>query len=123
MNIKQIALDCGATTNDYGRPNYLELSIEQLEAFANEIIERCAVECDKELVGDTLYTRIGRKVNGTVKLYTHPKQWQGLSDEEISDCFETGAVNWKKESTETYYSDIDLFIYRAIEAKLREKNT
>jgi hypothetical protein len=65
----------------------------------------------------------GEKALGeATPLYTHPKEWQGLSDDEISDCFETGVVKWKKESPETYYSDMDLFIYRAIEAKLREKN-
>ena len=61
MNIKQIALDCGLllkTTN----LNLCQSHLAKLEAFANEIIERCAVECDKELDGDTLYTRIGRKV-------------------------------------------------------------
>ena len=50
------------------------------------------------------------------------REWVGLSDAEISDCVETGIAKWKKESTETYYSDMDLFIYREFEAKLREKN-
>ena len=60
--------------------------------------------------------------NGTAFYTTPSREWQSLSDEEINDCVETGIAKWKKESTETYYSDMDLFIYREFDAKLREKN-
>jgi len=40
----------------------------------------------------------------TIPLYTHPKQWQGLSDDEILEI------------------DHDMAFARAIEAKLKEKN-
>ena len=48
--------------------------------------------------------------NGT-PFYTHPKEWQGLSDEEILDIkVKAGLGNWYDFS-------------HAIEAKLKEKNT
>ena len=55
-------------------------------------------------------------------IYKPVKEWQSLSDAEISDCVETGIAKLKKESTEPCYSDMDLFIYREFDAKLREKN-
>ena len=51
-----------------------------------------------------------------VPLYTHPpKQWQGLTDEDIQELHYQIKVQW----TGTYRTED---IYRAIEAKLREKN-
>jgi len=44
-------------------------------------------------------------------LYTHPKQWQGLSDGEVADI--------RKIASEKYAFEFA----RAIEEKLREKNT
>ena len=45
-----------------------------------------------------------------IPLYTHPKEWQGLSDDEILDIkVKAGLGNWYDFS-------------RAIEAKLKEKN-
>ena len=45
------------------------------------------------------------------KLYTHPYQWQGLSDDEIDAIFPLG-------------DDVDVLdVARAVEAKLKEKNT
>ena len=47
---------------------------------------------------------------GYKPLYTHPKEWQGLSDDEILDIkVKAGLGNWYDFS-------------RAIEAKLKEKN-
>ena len=45
----------------------------------------------------------------TIPLYTHPKEWQGLSDDEIY-------LNEGRSPEEIEYA-------RAIEAKLKEKNT
>jgi len=45
-------------------------------------------------------------------LYTHPKQWQGLSDDEID------AIDFPESGTATIRD-----FTRAIEAKLKEKNT
>ena len=46
-----------------------------------------------------------------IKLYTHLKQWQGLSDDEIDAIFPLG-------------DDVDVLdVARAVEAKLKEKNT
>jgi len=46
-------------------------------------------------------------------LYTHPprREWVGLTDEEIEDCWDG------------YLSDYQLEMIRAIEAKLKEKNS
>ena len=46
------------------------------------------------------------------KLYTHPHQWQGLTDNEITELHH----NWITNSDTMYFA-------RAIEAKLKEKNT
>jgi hypothetical protein len=52
------------------------------------------------------------------KLYTHPHQWQGLTDDEvIMEC----ALNFGIKLHEVKQSDIDLCI--AIEQALKEKNT
>lgn len=53
-----------------------------------------------------------------VPLYTHPHQWQGLTDDEIGNAFH---LSISKEKYETGLS-VGLFA-RAIEAKLKEKNT
>ena len=47
------------------------------------------------------------------------REWQGLTDEEMSDAYNE-KYNWYSEHVE--YADFVLF-YRAIEAKLKEKNT
>ena len=56
---------------------------------------------------------------GVTPLYTAPpKQWVGLTDEEIFDCEEeVGMPQYEISSADLY-----AFV-RAIEAKLREKNT
>ena len=46
-------------------------------------------------------------------LYTHPKEWQGLSDDEIEEVI--------GEKIDNMYSG-HYREYRAIEAKLKEKN-
>ena len=48
-----------------------------------------------------------------VPVYTHPKEWVGLTDEEVNNFVQ--AV-WPREATATDY-------IRAIEAKLKEKNS
>ena len=52
------------------------------------------------------------------RLYTAPKQWVGLKDDEIDDCEEeVGMPQYE-------ISSADLYAFaRAIEAKLKEKNT
>jgi hypothetical protein len=54
-------------------------------------------------------------------LYTAPPQreWQGLTDEEMSEAYN---VNYSIYKEHVEYVDFVL-IYRAIEAKLKEKNT
>ena len=54
---------------------------------------------------------INRGVGDAVPLYEHPRQWVGLTDEEIAEEF------YKFEAASAGYQ-----IARAIEAKLKEKN-
>lgn len=54
-------------------------------------------------------------------LYTHPKQWQGLSDEEIESGIEEGLIDFEG-SEDKHTGDGYSNIARAIEAKLRIKN-
>ena len=49
-----------------------------------------------------------------IPLYTHPKEWQGLSDDEIDKIY------YKK--FDAWSSEVDIDFSRAIEAKLKEKN-
>jgi hypothetical protein len=51
--------------------------------------------------------------------YNLPKEWQGLTDEEMSEAYN---VNYSIYKEHVEYVDFVL-IYRAIEAKLKEKNT
>jgi len=52
------------------------------------------------------------KDKGCAPLYTHPprREWVGLTDDEIEDCWDG------------YLSDYQLEMIRAIEAKLKERN-
>ena len=49
-------------------------------------------------------------------LYTHPKEWQGLSDDEISKVISDEQIPVRTGKTANRFA-------RAIEAKLKEKNT
>jgi hypothetical protein len=53
------------------------------------------------------------------RLYAAPKQWVGLTDEEIHDLI---YVSQKIDASNSPWFDC-LGFYRAIEAKLKEKNT
>ena len=49
-------------------------------------------------------------IEGWLPLYTAPRQWQGLTDKEVKNCY--------------FVSRADFVVYaRAIEAKLKEKNS
>jgi len=50
-----------------------------------------------------------------IPLYTHPHQWQGLTDDEIDKIYADTEPDSKMD---TYY----MILSRAIEAKLKEKN-
>ena len=54
-----------------------------------------------------------------VKKERKKKEWQGLTDEEMSEAYN---VNYSIYKEHVEYVDFVL-IYRAIEAKLKEKNT
>jgi hypothetical protein len=62
------------------------------------------------LDGHATWAQATRCQDSDIALYTHPKQWQGLSDEEIESMGEEYSVYISKH------------LVHAIEAKLREKN-
>jgi len=53
-----------------------------------------------------------------VLLYTHPKEWVGLTDEEKSEIYN---INYNKYAVHLDFADF-LMIYTAIEDKLKQKN-
>ena len=55
-----------------------------------------------------------------IKLYTHPKEWQGLSDEEIGDTL--NEANWPTVLLSDFAKAKLIEFYKAIEQKLKEKN-
>jgi hypothetical protein len=65
--------------------------------------------------GDRVY-HDSKKWDDCQPLYTHPKEWVGLTDEEITELHHEIKVRLMG----TYKTED---IYRAIEAKLKEKNS
>ena len=61
-------------------------------------------------IGGSIWRNKGR--DDDIPLYTHPprREWRGLTDEEIEDCWDG------------YLSDYQLQMIRTIEDKLKEKN-
>jgi len=61
-------------------------------------------------IGGSIWRSKGR--DDDIPLFTHPprREWRGLTDEEIEDCWDG------------YLSDYQLQMIRAVEAKLKEKN-
>ena len=64
--------------------------------------------------GIEIFCSLNKENDFNISLYTHPHQWQGLTDDEIDKVYcatyGTGSI------------DIDIDFARAIEAKLKEKN-
>jgi len=98
----------------------LKMAIDGLEIHQQDIIDACKEALEQpttqEPVGITYRTCAGyietdfnKEVSVGTSLYTHPKEWQGLSDEERY-------LNEGRSSEEIEFA-------RAIEAKLKEKNT
>ena len=58
---------------------------------------------------------VAKGIPHKTKLYTHPHQWQGLTDDEIDKIYADTEPDSKMD---TYY----MILSRAIEAKLKEKN-
>jgi hypothetical protein len=58
--------------------------------------------------------------NGTPLYFVPPqREWQGLTDEEVTACWKDGFDSYEQKTV----ADLRDFIARAIEAKLKEKNT
>jgi hypothetical protein len=76
---------------------------------------------DIEREGHDFYVNRQQPAKDGVPLYTAPPQreWQGLTDEEMSETYN---VNYDIYKEHVEYVDFVL-IYRAIEAKLKEKNS
>jgi hypothetical protein len=77
------------------------------------------------LDGHATWAQATRCQDSDIALYTHPNQWQGLSDKEII-LLEVTHVSYEAYDEGEYGTDINIYtkdFARAIEAKLREKNT
>ena len=64
------------------------------------------------------------KFGDIIPLYTHPKEWHGLSDDEITSL-EYDHVSYETFDEGEYGTEINIYtkeFARAIEAKLKEKN-
>ena len=55
-------------------------------------------------------------------LYKPVKEWQGLSDDEIGSVVDDALRDWEG-SEAKYYGNVYSYLARAIEVKLKEKNT
>jgi hypothetical protein len=55
-------------------------------------------------------------------LYTHPHQWQGLTDDEIAEVLQVKTIH-QSGFYEELHLDEAVNLYRAIEQALKEKNT
>lgn len=82
-----------------------------------EALEQLAQEpvawMDKDTGGITSKKEVADKFGIDIPLYTHPHQWQELTDDEIAEII--------GEPIDVMYSG-DYEAYRAIEAKLKDKN-
>lgn len=54
-----------------------------------------------------------------VPVYLHPKEWVGLTDEEVQDCIKTADYNQGQYKRTLYWAHLAA----AIEQALKEKNT
>jgi len=92
-----------------------------IEAVRNRLIELSeTTSTHVAIVSETYQSRHTIELNGKglhqgTKLYTHPKQWQGLSDEEIWDI-----ANFLGKNKEW---DYPVMFAKTIEMHLKEKNT
>ena len=92
------------------------------EALAEQPTQEPVLYIDQDgLDGHATWAQATRCQDSDIALYTHPpKQWQGLSDAEMSEIF--ASIGWVEKDNNLR----DLGFYNhsmAIEAKLREKNT
>jgi len=80
-----------------------------------DFYERCETHPDHQ-TGMISYRMIERRLQEEIeelREYIEQRQWVGLADEEIHDCFQQGHKDKAKERR---------LIAKAIEAKLKEKN-
>ena len=89
----------------------LEARNKELEALAEQPTQEPVAEVAQETFGRGQVIWFKEYPEDGTKLYTHPKQWQGLSDDEIIPMYNEPS------------SDAEMIEFaRAIEAKLRDKN-
>ncbi len=116
------------TTDNLVTIGRLEARNKELEALAEQLTQEPVktkpygyvwFDMNMEKRFTNIYPPItGEKALGeATPLYTHPKQWQSLSDDEVHNIWFA-----LEHEVETYIS-YGAKLARAIEAKLREKNT
>ena len=99
----------------------LKMAIDGLEIHQKDILDACKEALEQPTtqepvasrfkLSDGNYSLHNNQYDFGEPLYTHPKEWQGLSNDEILDIkVKAGLGNWYDFS-------------HAIEAKLKEKNT
>ena len=107
---------------------YYKATEEQIEAFAKALAEQPTQEPVGFYHKDTGQLKVVLSSPPDLKsewldVYTHPpKEWQGLSDDEIGSVVDDALRDWEG-SEAKYYGNVYSYLARAIEAKLREKNT
>jgi hypothetical protein len=113
-DIIRMAIDAGATgCANPDKWGILEISYENLERFAALVAEHMTKEKSEPVGKFAKFTDgVWREVtDGSpgVPLYAAPRQWVGLTDEELSELSASGLALWE--------------LWKAIEDKLKEKNT
>ena len=87
-------------------------TVEQKNGLAQGSMCRTIEECKSNPLFDA-------EIDHIIPLYTHPHQWQGLTDDEIGEMYD---IAWIKYKGDTINVRLDKEFARAIEAKLKEKN-
>ena len=100
----------------------LKMAIELIEGtklhdYSPHIYDEVITACKKALSNQQLAqeNRFNSALAVATVPRTHPHQWQGLTDDEIDKVY--------YKTFDTWSSEVDITFARAIEAKLKEKNT
>ena len=113
----------------------LKMAIDGLEIHQKDILDACKEALEQPTtqepvasrfkLSDGNYSLHNNQYDFGEPLYTHPpKQWQGLSDDEITSL-EYDHVSYETFDEGEYGTEINIYtkeFARAIEAKLKEKN-
>ena len=112
-----------------GMQRQMKSSVEK--ALETEKQEPVAWANSYDLQNFDMKVRTGPDLHHTVPLYTAPpkREWQGLTDEEVYECERLATVRYQRHKYSVHgqiitpADGLEWHFARAIEAKLREKNT